>query len=139
MSPDAILEFWFGDALREPGAALARRQLWFRAPPDFDREVGQRFGPWIELAAAGELDAWCDGARSALALVLLLDQFPRNVFRDTPLAFASDAKALEVALAAIAAGFDAELHRSRAASSTCPSSTPKTSASRNSASSSSRR
>ncbi len=109
MSPEAILDFWFGDSLRDPAAARARAAVWFQASADFDREIAERFGGGIERAAAGELDAWCDAARSALALVLLLDQFPRNVYRGTPLAFASDARAQEVALAAIAAGFDAEL------------------------------
>lgn len=110
MSPDAVLDFWFGGALRDAAAARERGRVWFQADPAFDREVAERFGPGIELAASGELDGWCSDARSALALVLLLDQFPRHAWRGSALAFASDAQALEVALAAIAAGFDVELH-----------------------------
>jgi uncharacterized protein (DUF924 family) len=83
--------------------------LWFEGSRDFDREIAERFAPAIELAAAGELDDWHGDARSALALVLCLDQFPRNVFRGSSLAFESDALALEVALASIAVGHDSEL------------------------------
>jgi uncharacterized protein (DUF924 family) len=109
MTPDAILDFWFGDALESADAARERMALWFAGSPDFDREIAERFGPAIELAAAGELEDWHGDARAALALVLCLDQFPRNAFRGSSLAFEGDAQALEVALASIAVGHDAEL------------------------------
>jgi uncharacterized protein (DUF924 family) len=98
---DDILTFWFGS-----GAALERRQIWFAADPIFDRQCIEQFGADYALAAAGRLADWCDEARSSLALVLLLDQFPRNLFRGTPQAFGNDAAALATARLAIAAGFD---------------------------------
>jgi uncharacterized protein (DUF924 family) len=109
MTPDVILDFWFGDALLSAAAARERMGLWFGASPAFDREIAERFGAAIELAAAGELEIWSGDARSALALVLCLDQFPRNAFRGSSLAFEGDGLALEVALASITVGHDTEL------------------------------
>lgn len=101
-----VLSFWFGeDSL--PAAdqeALARR--WFVAEPTFDQEIRARFGHLIDAARAGELDGWAARPPGWLALLLVLDQFPRNAHRDTPLAFSSDAKAQHFALAGIARGDD---------------------------------
>jgi len=95
-----VLAFWFEEI--EPKA-------WFTKDTDFDRRVTERFGAAHARAAAGELDHWQERAEGALALVLLLDQFPRNMFRDSPRAFASDAGALAVAKQAIVRGLDMEL------------------------------
>jgi uncharacterized protein (DUF924 family) len=84
----------------------AGEQRWFRKDPAFDAEFARRFLGAHEAAAAGELDGWLASAQSALALVLLLDQFPRNVFRGTPRAWATDPQARAATAAAIAAGFD---------------------------------
>ncbi len=93
----AALEFWFrGDAEREE---------WFRKDPSFDDEIRARFLSLYEEAARGAL-TWRDSPRSCLALIVLLDQFPRNMFRDTPRAFATDALALEAAHHAVARGYD---------------------------------
>ena len=93
-----VVSFW-----REAG-----RERWFRKDEAFDREFRQRFLPAHEAAARGELDGWAVEAEGALALIILLDQFPRNAFRGTPRAYATDAQAREVANTAIAAGFDRE-------------------------------
>ena len=104
---DEILEFWFGP---EPERAQALRgSAWFKPDPAFDAEVARRFGALHERAALGALDHWRDEPRACLALILALDQLPRNIFRGGARAFASDAKALELARHAIARGFDREL------------------------------
>jgi uncharacterized protein (DUF924 family) len=108
MTPvDEILEFWFGPELGRGAAAYQER--WFRPDPAFDAEVTARFADLHQRAVAGELDHWGDEPRACLALVLALDQFPRNMFRASPRAFASDGQALAVARRAIARGLDREL------------------------------
>ncbi|HWH81440.1 MAG TPA: DUF924 family protein [Burkholderiaceae bacterium] len=103
----AVLDFWFGpEASPEHGRA---REMWFRKSDATDRAIAQRFGPLIERALRGELAAWALQPLSALAQVIVLDQFTRNVFRDTPRAFAGDAQALAGAQAMVAAGTDAAL------------------------------
>jgi uncharacterized protein (DUF924 family) len=79
---------------------------WFEADESFDNTVRARFLPTHEAAVRGELAAWEDGAEGALALTVLLDQFPRNMFRGTARAFATDPRARAVADRAIARGFD---------------------------------
>ncbi len=109
-----ILDFWFGSELDDPAALRARNAMWFGSDAALDRTVARRFAHLPQTALAGELDAWAGSAEGALALVLALDQFPRNLYRGGPRAFSGDAKALAVALEAIDAGFDAWLHPVRA-------------------------
>jgi uncharacterized protein (DUF924 family) len=96
---NAVLDFWFGTT----GSAEfgTQRKVWFAKNADFDRIVAERFGAAIEQALRGELEAWAGSAPGALARVLLLDQFTRNVFRDQPRAFAGDAQALAAAAAMV--------------------------------------
>jgi uncharacterized protein (DUF924 family) len=108
--PNEVLEFWFGDALASPEQLGPRSELWFRQDDEFDRQIQQRFGSLPERAARGELDGWRGEAFSALALVLVLDQFPRNLYRRSARAFEFDPLAREVALESIAGGFDEALH-----------------------------
>jgi uncharacterized protein (DUF924 family) len=100
----ALLDFWFGP----PGdpERLHHRQIWFRSTAEFDEAVRQGFRGDHEAAVAGALQDWEAGAESALALVILLDQVPRNSFRSTKRAFASDAQALATTDRALARGFD---------------------------------
>jgi uncharacterized protein (DUF924 family) len=100
MQPREVIDFWFADATR------AR---WFDSTPEFDRALEGRFSALHEQAAAGELDHWRGSADGCLALCILLDQLPRNLFRGHARAFATDAQALAVAEHAIAAGFDQSL------------------------------
>jgi uncharacterized protein (DUF924 family) len=95
-APDALLDFW-----RDAGP-----QRWFRRDDAFDARFRDRFLPAHEAAAAGQLEGWGATAQGALALVLLLDQFPRNAFRGSPRMYATDAQARAAADAAIAAGHD---------------------------------
>ena len=99
-----ILSFWFGEldqrGLCDPG----QHQLWFRKSDDTDRRCRTGFGDQVAMALAGELDQWAQSDRGLMALVLLLDQFTRNIYRDTPAAFAGDSRALALAVAAINSG-----------------------------------
>jgi uncharacterized protein (DUF924 family) len=79
---------------------------WYKSDPEFDREIRERFLETHEAAAADRLAEWKQSAEGTLALLILLDQFPRNMFRGTPRAFATDPMAREIADHAIAQGFD---------------------------------
>jgi uncharacterized protein (DUF924 family) len=109
LDPEEILAFWFGDAPFDPAAAEQRDAMWFGSSADTDAAVRERFTGAIAAAAAGELEAWRAHPRGALALVIALDQFPRNAWRGTARAFAHDAQALAVARTAVAAGHFARL------------------------------
>jgi uncharacterized protein (DUF924 family) len=102
---ESILQFWFKP---EPEAGLYQLR-WFVSSPEFDGLCKARFLTSYEDAADGRLEEWRKEPRSCLALVLLLDQFPRNMFRNSARAFATDAKARELSRQAIASGFDREL------------------------------
>lgn len=82
---------------------------WFEKDTDFDKEIRERFFDTYEAAAAGKLSHWEQSAQSALALLILLDQFPRNMFRDDARAFATDPLARAVAAGAIVRGFDSQV------------------------------
>lgn len=100
-----VLDCWFGP----PSGAFLDE--WFRKDAAFDAAIRDRFGTTDERAAIGELDEWCCIVLGALALVIVLDQFPRNLFRDDARAFATDARARMVASDAVARGFDRDLSR----------------------------
>ena len=105
--PADVLEFWFGDPA---GADFgARRAVWFGKDEAFDSEIRDRFGRDVARASAGEYDSWQDTAEGALALIVVLDQFPRNIFRGLPEAYAQDARARSVARRAVDLGFDRRL------------------------------
>lgn len=97
---DEVLDFWFGE--------LAPAQ-WFRKDTALDAAIGARFGALLEAAGRGELWAWRRSPQGRLAEVIVLDQFSRNVHRDTPLAFARDPLALVLAQEAVAQGADRRL------------------------------
>jgi len=92
----AVLDFW----------VEAGRALWFAKDEGFDRRFRERFVSLHETAARGRLACWTSSASGSLALLLLLDQFPRNAFRGTPRMYATDAMAREIAHQAIEAGHD---------------------------------
>ncbi|HQR12152.1 MAG TPA: DUF924 family protein [Casimicrobiaceae bacterium] len=107
----SILEFWFGPKLAtedspERGTA---RDVWFRKDAAFDADIRSRFGAAVAIALAGGYGEWCATAGGALARVLLLDQFTRNMFRDSAQAFAGDARALATAQDAVTRGLDRAL------------------------------
>jgi uncharacterized protein (DUF924 family) len=99
-SSEDVLQFWFGELTAED---------WWRKDPVLDRRIADRFGRTLAAAARCELHAWRTTARGRLAEVIVLDQFSRNVHRDTAAAFANDALALALAQEAVARGGDLHL------------------------------
>jgi uncharacterized protein (DUF924 family) len=99
---NAIHAFWFEQPAREPAHLIAKFGRWYQGGAEVDREIHARFFSSVERALAGELTAWESDVRGQLALILLLDQFTRNLFRDTPRAYAGDARACQLALALLA-------------------------------------
>ncbi len=95
-TPFDVLDFWW----------LAGPSKWFAKNDAFDSDIRERFGDAVEAALAGKYDDWADGAHGALALLILLDQFPRNIFRGSAQAFSGDPKARMIADRAVGAGFD---------------------------------
>jgi uncharacterized protein (DUF924 family) len=102
-----IHEFWFG----APGSPDRgrKREAWFKADDAFDAKIRASFLGDFEAAARGDLDAMAERPEGALALIILLDQFPRNMFRGSARAFAADPKALSIAEATVARGLDQSL------------------------------
>lgn len=102
--PQEVLDFWFDPEVVQ--------KHWVKDAA-FDATIRERFGATHDAAAAGRLDHWRGTAAGCLALVIVLDQFSRNMFRDSPKAFACDPQALRIALDAIAGGLDLELPEDR--------------------------
>jgi len=100
MEFEEVIKFWFNEI---------DRTKWFRKDPNFDALITERFGELYEQAANGELSHWRKSAKGALAEIIVLDQFSRNMFRDSPKAFAADQLAIEATKQAIANGFEEEL------------------------------
>ncbi|NNF95899.1 MAG: DUF924 domain-containing protein [Halobacteria archaeon] len=98
--PQSILEFWFSDTVRP---------LWFQSTPEFDAELRDRFEPVCHSAEQGNLGDWAETPEGALALVIVLDQFPLNIYREDVLSFSTEAKAREIATLAIERNLDADL------------------------------
>jgi uncharacterized protein (DUF924 family) len=106
MTPADVLAFWFEETTPAQ---------WWSKSPDFDRLIEARFAPLHAAASRCELYAWRSSADGRLAEILVLDQFPRNIFRDRPQSFATDALALVLAQEAVAAGDDSTLDPARRA------------------------
>ncbi|WP_373546430.1 DUF924 family protein [Chamaesiphon sp.] len=106
-----ILNFWFGtpDTLHNGEQYGKPRSMWFKSAPAIDRKIKERFAEIHQFGVAGLLDGWQDSPTSCLALIITLDQFSRNIFRDTPDAFAADELALSIAKHAIDSGLDRQL------------------------------
>jgi uncharacterized protein (DUF924 family) len=103
---DDLLSFWFGPPDQTPEA---RGKRWFMRDAVLDEEIRARYGALAEAAAAGQLAGWLDNPRGSLALVVLLDQFSRNLYRDSPRAFAQDPQALAITRAALGRGHERAL------------------------------
>ena len=109
-----VRDFWFGQLPHSAAALNRRMRFWFGDESSAvrqrrDEQIRRRFGELFERAARGELAGWADGPRRRLSLVLLLDQFPRNMFRGTARAFAYDAPALALTLSGMQSAADAAL------------------------------
>jgi uncharacterized protein (DUF924 family) len=108
-TPKEVLSYWFSPGYDYEDTAAFRRRMawWFGGGPGVDREIADRFGPVLEQARRGDVDNWARTPRGRLALIIVLDQFSRNIYRGTPLAYAQDPSAQSLALD----GLDAGLHR----------------------------
>jgi uncharacterized protein (DUF924 family) len=106
---EEILSFWFGPLSPDGLPVADRSQLWFGFDRQTDQLIRERFGSCLEQACQGKLTSWEQQARGRLALILLLDQFSRNVYRSTPRAFAQDEMALSLSLTGTDRAHDQEL------------------------------
>jgi uncharacterized protein (DUF924 family) len=94
VTPDNILEFWFADSLASPEAYKQRLPFWYSVSEEKDLDIRERFGATLEAAEQGELDSWRNDSSSLLALTILVDQFPRNIYRGSAAAYHYDSIAL---------------------------------------------
>ena len=106
---EEVLAFWFGELDSLGLCAEARNKLWFQSSPQVDAQVRDRFGGLVEAALEGELEDWAASPGGLVALVILLDQFTRNIYRGTAAAFSGDQRALQLARNAVNRGDDARL------------------------------
>lgn len=106
VTPEDVLQFWFGDTDLRAEPAEAYRSRWFGGGPALDQELQDRFGETLAQAAQGALSAWAETPAGRLALIVVLDQLSRNIYRGTPQAFAQDARALFLTLEVLASGQD---------------------------------
>ena len=104
---ESILEYWFGN--KNKADYGKPKKIWFSKDSKVDEEIKQQFSIDYELAKQGVLETWKNEPRSCLALILLLDQVPRNIFRDQPQMYATDEKALTLAKFAVKNNFDQQL------------------------------
>jgi len=110
-----VREYWFGKLPLDRAALDARMRVWFAGEEsaglaqECDATVREKFGAHVERALHGELASWADGPRRRLSLIILLDQFPRNIYRGRARAYAGDAEALALALSGMQSGADAAL------------------------------
>jgi uncharacterized protein (DUF924 family) len=109
----AVRNFWFGQLPLSAAALESRVRFWFGGDgPTLERRdelIRTRFGALLERAAGGELASWADGPRRRLSLIVLLDQFPRHIYRGTARAFAYDGQALSLTLSGMQSAADAAL------------------------------
>lgn len=108
-SSEEVLAFWFGTAAPDEPPGPDKFRLWFQGGEEVDRQIRERFGDDVERAGRGELQQWAETPRGRLALIILLDQFSRNLHRGEAAAFANDSAALKLTLEGLAAGHDQAL------------------------------
>ena len=104
--PAAIIDFWFSEKVS---------RQWFSSTRELDHEIHAKYAALWRIATEGGLDDWCETPEGSLALVIVLDQFPLNMFRGTPSCFSSEAQATQCAKHAIERGFDHLLDKRRLA------------------------
>ncbi|RON17600.1 hypothetical protein BK660_23400 [Pseudomonas brassicacearum] len=104
-----LLDWWFGSSGSSKETAATKGKLWFGKRDSQDLEAQSRFGDWVEQALAGGLTDWAQRPEGWLALVLLLDQLPRMIYRDTPQCFSGDLRAQALVAQGVAADFDRQL------------------------------
>jgi uncharacterized protein (DUF924 family) len=105
LNPEEVLVFWFADAAWDPIKSEERRTFWFEANSTTDAAIAKQFAQAVVEAAAGHLVEWASVPRNCLALIILLDQFPRNLYRGTASAFQHDFEALDLSVRGLDASF----------------------------------
>ena len=106
ISPHTIIDFWFSDQVKDQ---------WFASTPALDQEIKDRYAAVWKAAAQHDLDDWCVTPLGSLALVIVLDQFPLNMFRNQPLSFSTEQQAIEVARQAIDRQQDQQIEKDKLA------------------------
>ncbi|RYF40771.1 MAG: DUF924 domain-containing protein [Comamonadaceae bacterium] len=109
VTPASILEFWLGEGYAAGWPSRDMGKQWFGGTPELDRQIDERFGARVAQALAGGLSDWEAQPLDRLALVILLDQFPRNIHRGQAQAFAGDERAQRLVSEALAQGLDQQL------------------------------
>lgn len=109
MTPEDVITFWLGKPAATHDEFTQKIRRWFSTDKALDAEIRTRFGDAVERARDGALDDWAQTPRGRLALIILLDQFTRNLHRGTPRAYENDARALALAEAGLDAHDDAEM------------------------------
>jgi uncharacterized protein (DUF924 family) len=104
--PEDIIDYWYADRIRP---------CWFKSTPELDQEIRSKYQPLWEIARQGQCDHWQRTPEGSLALVIVLDQFPLNMFRGQALAFATESQAVAVCLGALDRGFDKQLSKDKLA------------------------
>ena len=109
--PEGVLSYWFPEGINDADLETLRGEgkRWMQGGLEVDREITERFGDVLEQARRGELDHWAETPRGRLALIIVLDQFSRNIYRNSALSYSQDEKALKLALEGIELGMDHEL------------------------------
>lgn len=110
MNFDSILEFWFGELKSELDFPSEKSSLWFRGSTETDREIRDRFQFMWQKSSDGAYDTWAKTPRGRLALIILNDQFSRNIYRGDARAFSRDDRALELAIDGVTAMMDRQLY-----------------------------
>ena len=109
MTPDDVLTFWLGAPATDHASFTQKIRRWFSTDKALDAEIRTRFGEALQKARDGGFDAWARTPRGRLALIILFDQFTRNLYRGTPRAYENDARALALAEAGLDAKVDEAL------------------------------
>ena len=104
VTPKAVLDYWYTDE---------SKAHWFASTPQIDAQIKQKFETTWQAASRHELDSWCDTADGCLALVIVLDQFPLNMYRGQEISFSTEAQARNVARIAIQKGFDKQIAKDK--------------------------
>jgi len=106
---ETILHYWFGNAEKSALPSERRTWIWFSGDSSLDAEIKAQFQPDLQKAIRGSYDHWKETPRGFLALIILLDQFSRHIYRHTPKAFEQDSKALQLCLQGVEVSFDHQL------------------------------
>jgi len=105
-TPQEVLSFWFGEPAQGADELMMKMRRWYQGGEEMDRAIGDRFGADTEAALLGERDRWAKELHGRVALILLLDQFPRSLWRDQPKAYAGDPQAQRLACQAFDEGLE---------------------------------